>query len=85
MENGAQSGDVHPDRLRRNFKPEASKPDHGRPQASAPVSKPAPTPAPEPKPKRDDTGTLHASWEAAKARKEQVAKAQFQGKKVTFD
>ena len=36
-------------------------------------------------PKRDDTGPLHASWEAAKKAKEAQKTATFAGKKVTFD
>jgi hypothetical protein len=35
--------------------------------------------------KRDDTGKLHPSWEAAKRAKEVKKTATFQGKKVTFD
>jgi hypothetical protein len=35
--------------------------------------------------KRDDTGPLHPSWQAAKAAKEAKQTATFQGKKVTFD
>jgi BUD22 len=35
---------------------------------------------------RDDTGSLHPSWQAAKQRKEQSSdKAKFAGKKITFD
>lgn len=43
--------------------------------------------APQPKPqKRDDTGPIHPSWEAAKQRKLQsTAPATFAGKKITFD
>ncbi|KAK7942896.1 uncharacterized protein PG986_012009 [Apiospora aurea] len=37
------------------------------------------------KPKRDDTGPLHASWDMAKAAKEKMANAKFEGKKITFD
>lgn len=41
----------------------------------------------KPTPKtRDDQGSLHPSWEAAKKRKMQdTAQASFQGKKITFD
>ncbi|KAI1758321.1 Bud-site selection protein [Xylaria castorea] len=42
-------------------------------------------PKPKPPPTRDDTGTLHASWAAAKKAKEAVQKVEFKGKKVTFD
>lgn len=46
----------------------------------------APKPPPKPvKPKRDDTGPLHATWEMAKAAKEKMASAKFEGKKITFD
>jgi hypothetical protein len=38
------------------------------------------------KPKRDDTGPLHPSWEAAKRAKEKKsAPVAFQGKKISFD
>jgi hypothetical protein len=40
---------------------------------------------PRPPPTRDDTGSLHASWAAAKAAKEEAKKVEFQGKKVVFD
>ncbi|KAI1436198.1 Bud-site selection protein [Xylaria sp. CBS 124048] len=43
------------------------------------------TPAPKPPPKRDDIGTLHPSWAAAKKAKEEVQKVEFKGKKVVFD
>lgn len=36
-------------------------------------------------PKRDDTGTLHPSWEAKKKAKEAQGIVAFQGKKTTFD
>jgi hypothetical protein len=44
-------------------------------------------PVKPPKPlKRDDTGPIHPSWEAAKQRKLQsAAPAAFSGKKITFD
>lgn len=44
-------------------------------------------PATQPPPKkRDDSGPLHPSWEAAKQRKMQsAAPAAFEGKKITFD
>ncbi|KIW59677.1 hypothetical protein PV05_04112 [Exophiala xenobiotica] len=35
--------------------------------------------------KRDDSGSLHPSWEAIKKRKESQTQAIFTGKKVTFD
>ncbi|KAF2494801.1 Bud-site selection protein, partial [Lophium mytilinum] len=38
-----------------------------------------------PKPKKDDTGPLHPSWQAAKLAKEKNQTASFQGKKVVFD
>jgi hypothetical protein len=37
------------------------------------------------KPKKDDTGPLHPSWQAAKLAKEKKQTASFQGKKVVFD
>ncbi|KAI0396632.1 Bud-site selection protein [Xylariaceae sp. FL0594] len=37
------------------------------------------------KPARDDEGSLHPSWAAAKKAKEGVQKVEFQGKKVVFD
>jgi hypothetical protein len=38
------------------------------------------------KPKRDDTGPLHPSWEAAKRAKEKKSvPVAFQGKKISFD
>ncbi|KAI0477358.1 Bud-site selection protein [Xylariaceae sp. FL0804] len=40
---------------------------------------------PRPAPKRDDAGTLHPSWAAAKKAKEESQKVAFQGKKVVFD
>jgi hypothetical protein len=46
-------------------------------QAEKPTSKPAP--------RRDDEGSLHPSWIAAKKAKEGVQKVEFQGKKVVFD
>ncbi|KAI0903002.1 Bud-site selection protein [Ustulina deusta] len=42
-------------------------------------------PKPRPPPTRDDTGSLHPSWAAAKKAKEGVQKVEFKGKKVTFD
>ncbi|XXG95622.1 hypothetical protein Hte_001890 [Hypoxylon texense] len=36
-------------------------------------------------PKRDDTGSLHPSWAAAKKAKEEGQKIAFQGRKVVFD
>ncbi|KAF2804594.1 Bud-site selection protein, partial [Mytilinidion resinicola] len=39
----------------------------------------------QPKPKKDDTGPLHPSWQAAKLAKEKKQTAAFQGKKVVFD
>lgn len=50
--------------------------------------KPAPMaqkPPSRPEPKRDDTGTLHPSWAAAKKAKEEGQKVAFQGRKVVFD
>ncbi|KAI9834082.1 MAG: hypothetical protein M1819_003367 [Sarea resinae] len=41
--------------------------------------------ATKPPPKKDDQGSLHPSWEAAKKAKEQKAAISFQGKKVVFD
>lgn len=38
-----------------------------------------------PGPKRDDTGPLHPSWEAAKRAKEAKETAAFAGKKIVFD
>jgi hypothetical protein len=35
--------------------------------------------------KKDDAGTLHPSWEAAKKAKEAKQTAAFQGKKVVFE
>lgn len=40
---------------------------------------------PPPKKHRDDSGSLHPSWEAAKKAKEAKATAPFAGKRVTFD
>ncbi|KAI1338428.1 Bud-site selection protein [Xylariaceae sp. FL0016] len=40
---------------------------------------------PKPPPGRDDAGTLHPSWAAAKKAKEQSEKVAFLGKKVVFD
>jgi hypothetical protein len=37
------------------------------------------------KTKRDDAGSLHPSWLAAKAAKEKKVDAKPQGKKVVFD
>ncbi|KAI1078868.1 Bud-site selection protein [Whalleya microplaca] len=42
-------------------------------------------PKPKPVPTRDDTGTLHPSWAAAKKAKEGGQKIAFQGRKVVFD
>ncbi|KAI1153301.1 Bud-site selection protein [Nemania diffusa] len=42
-------------------------------------------PKPKPPPSRDDTGSLHPSWAAAKKAKEGVQKVEFLGKKVKFD
>ncbi|KAK7931353.1 Bud-site selection protein [Apiospora marii] len=51
-----------------------------------PAAAAAPKPPPKPvKPKRDDTGPLHATWEMAKAQKEKMQSAKFEGKKITFD
>lgn len=51
-----------------------------------PAAADAPKPPPKPvKPKRDDTGPLHATWEMAKAQKEKMQSAKFEGKKITFD
>ncbi|KAI0022831.1 Bud-site selection protein [Xylariomycetidae sp. FL0641] len=49
------------------------------------VSERKPEPKPRPPPKRDDVGTLHPSWAAAKKAKEDIASVGFQGKKITFD
>jgi hypothetical protein len=49
---------------------------------SAPVAE---KPKPKLKPTRDDEGSLHPSWAAAKKAKEGVQKVEFQGKKVVFD
>ncbi len=40
---------------------------------------------PQPKAQKDDEGSLHPSWIAAKKAKEQKQTAPFQGKKVVFD
>ena len=37
------------------------------------------------KPKRDDTGSLHPSWQARKKAKDAPVTAPFQGQKITFD
>lgn len=42
-------------------------------------------PKPKVPPTRDDTGTLHPSWAAAKKSKEEGQKIAFQGHKVVFD
>ena len=44
-----------------------------------------PAPQPRHESKRDDTGSLHPSWAAAKKAKEEGEKVVFQGRKVTFD
>ncbi|KAK6854433.1 hypothetical protein PG995_009526 [Apiospora arundinis] len=79
---------------RRNFKDSApSRPPHRNnfggsapPRSFEPAVESGPKPPPKPvKPKRDDTGSLHASWEMAKAAKEKTQNAKFEGKKITFD
>ncbi|KAI1866847.1 uncharacterized protein JN550_007394 [Neoarthrinium moseri] len=86
---------VHPDR-HANFDGSSGPPARkaGPPESQsrvapppAPTFTPAPAPAPKPKPKpsRDDQGSLHASWQAAKMAKEAAQKVSFQGKKVVFD
>ncbi|ETN39183.1 uncharacterized protein HMPREF1541_05406 [Cyphellophora europaea CBS 101466] len=61
------------------------KPLHGNParDKTSSISMQAKT---QTKPKRDDSGPLHPSWEAAKQRKMQsAAPPAFAGKKITFD
>ncbi|TPX15463.1 uncharacterized protein E0L32_004443 [Thyridium curvatum] len=41
-------------------------------------------PKPKPERKADDTGKLHASWEARKKAREAQQNVKFQGKKITF-
>ena len=59
--------------------------DRGSSRAHRPSYVPEAPPKPRPETKRDDTGPLHPSWEAAKKSKEEGAKIAFQGTKVKFD
>lgn len=76
IQNPFENKNVHPDRQRQmqNERPQENR----RTQVSD-------TPKPKAPPTRDDTGTLHPSWAAAKKAKEEGQKIEFQGRKVVFD
>ncbi len=74
---------IHPERMRHienGHQQQAS----NRSQNEDTHQRPTPKP-PKPEPRRDDTGTLHPSWAAAKKAKEEGQKVAFQGRKVVFD
>jgi hypothetical protein len=81
----AKRGAVSKDDLRSRTNSKFSKAPPGRERAGNP---PVATLARNQKSsatKKDDTGPLHPSWEAAKRAKEQKLAATFQGKRLTFD
>ncbi|KAJ2982518.1 hypothetical protein NUW58_g6424 [Xylaria curta] len=95
IRNPFEKNNVHPDRQRQMQRDSNSQakgqrsadfPERRQPrQQDSSQNFQAEKPKPKPPPTRDDTGTLHPSWAAAKKAKEGVQKVEFKGKKVTFD
>ena len=100
IHNPFEKNTMHPERMRHiehgHRKPQArdGARDRGGGRAAPPLHprngqresyRDRPAPRPRQEPKRDDTGSLHPSWAAAKKAKEEGAKVAFQGRKVTFD
>ncbi|KAI1777362.1 Bud-site selection protein [Hypoxylon cercidicola] len=76
IRNPFDSKDVHPERQRQM---------QGTHHQDSERSQAFDNPKPKAPPKRDDIGTLHPSWAAAKKAKEEGQKIAFQGHKVVFD
>ncbi|KAI0102271.1 Bud-site selection protein [Nemania sp. FL0031] len=95
IQNPFEKNHVHPDRQQQmqgeDDRPAKSKESRGTRERREPrqqdksQSFQAEKPKTQPPRSRDDTGSLHPSWAAAKKAKEGVQKVEFQGKKVTFD
>ncbi|KAI3320333.1 Bud-site selection protein [Xylariaceae sp. AK1471] len=95
IRNPFEKNQVHPDR-QRHMQDDGDRRDRGRSKGN-PLRDHQPRqqdrnetfqaeePKPKPAPTRDDEGSLHPSWAAAKKAKEGVQKVEFQGKKVVFD
>ncbi|KAI1814894.1 Bud-site selection protein [Poronia punctata] len=101
IKNPFENNGIHPDRQRQlnndndvKGRKQSARPRRDRSESAQAEKSVVPVPVAAaaeaaPKPvapkKRDDEGSLHPSWVAAKKAKEGVQKVEFQGKKVVFD